>query len=79
MALNLNGVRKIMGWCPNANALATKRVMVALPIDEEFAPGGKGKSIKNYGKMGWANIYRNFVLLNAVLSVVFFWIELIYN
>ncbi len=72
MTINVTEIiRKTMGWCPNANALATKRVMVALPIDEEFAPGGKGKSIQNYGKMGWANIYRNYILLQTVLGVVF--------
>ncbi len=76
MTAFFENIRKTMGWCPNANALATKRVMVALPIDEEFAPGGKGKSIQNYGKMGWANIYRNFVLLQTVLGVVFFGLNL---
>ncbi len=65
-------IRKMMGWYPNANALATKRMMVALPIDEEFAQREKGKSIQNYGKMGWANIYQNYILLQTVLGVVGF-------
>ncbi len=73
MTINMTeSIKKIMGWCPNANALATKRVMVALPIDEDFAPSEKGKSIQNYSKMGWANIYRNYILLQTVLGVVFF-------
>ncbi len=80
MTLNLTAtIRKMMGWCPNANALATKRVMVALPIDEEFAPGekGKGKGIQNYSEMGWANIYRNYILLQTVLGLVFFGLALL--
>ncbi len=73
MTLNLTAtIIKMMGWCPSANALVTKRVMVALPIDEEFTPDEKGKSIQNYSEMGWANIYRNYILLQTVLGVVFF-------
>lgn len=73
MTINImESIKKMMGWCPNANALAAKRVMVALPIDEEFAPGEKGKSNQNYSEMGWANIYRNYVLLQTVLGLVFF-------
>ncbi len=49
MTVNIiESIKKMMGWCPNASSLAAKRVMVALPIDEEFAQGEKGKSIQNY-------------------------------
>jgi hypothetical protein len=68
----VENIRKIMGWCPNANAFATKRMKVAFPIDEEFAPGEKGKGIQNYSKMGWANIYRNYVLLLTLVGVTGF-------
>ncbi|MCE8425571.1 MAG: DUF1673 family protein [Candidatus Methanoperedens sp.] len=67
----------MMGWCPNANALAAKRVMVALPIDEEFAQSEKGKSIQNYDEMGWANIFRNYVLFQTVLGLFFFGLALL--
>ncbi|MCZ7384953.1 MAG: DUF1673 family protein [Candidatus Methanoperedens sp.] len=73
MTVNVReSIQKIMGWCPNANAFATKQVMVALPIDEEFAPGEKGKGIQNYSKMGWANVYRNYVLLLTLVGVTGF-------
>jgi hypothetical protein len=73
MTINVTKIiRRTMGWCPNANALATKRVMMALPIDAEFAQGEKGKSTKNYSEMNWANIYRNYVLLQTVLGVAGF-------
>lgn len=73
MTVNVReSIQKIMGWCPNANALATKRVMVAFPIDEDFAPGEKGKGIQNYSEMGWANVYRNYVLLLTLVGVTGF-------
>jgi hypothetical protein len=73
MTMNvMETVRKMMGWYPNANAFASKRVMLALPVDEEFQPGEKGKDIQNFGKMGWANIYRNFVLLLTFVGIVGF-------
>lgn len=73
MTMNvMETIRKMMGWCPNANAFASKRVMLALPVDEEFQPGEKGKDIQNFGKMGWANIYRNFVLLLTFVGIVGF-------
>lgn len=71
----MNAFQKLrlwLGWCPNANVFASKRVMLALPADEEFQPGEKGKDIQNFGKMGWANIYRNFVLLLTFVGIVGF-------
>ncbi len=80
MTLNLAAtIRKLMGWCPNAHALAMKRALVALPIDEEFVPGEKGKSIQNYSKMGWANIYRNFILLQTIFGAVGFGLAFLVN
>ena len=77
MALNLTYVRKIMGWCPNANALATKRVMFALP-DEEIQMGEKGKGILNYSEMGWGNKYRNYILLGSLAGAVVFGLSLLF-
>ncbi len=77
MTINvMESIKKMMGWCPNSNALAGKRVMVALPIDEEFVPGEKGKSILNKNEMGWTNIYRNYILLQTVLGLFFFGLAL---
>jgi hypothetical protein len=77
MALNMTYVRKIMGWCPNANALATKRVMFALP-DEEIQMGEKGKGILNYSEMGWGNKYRNYILLGPLACAVVFGLSLLF-
>jgi len=61
-------IKKIMGWCPNANALATKRVMVALHEGEDFFADEKGKGGMNPVKMGWGNRYRNIALLYTLTS-----------
>jgi hypothetical protein len=72
MTINvMENIRKIMGWCPNANALATKRVMVALPEGEDFFTDEKGKSGVNMSKMGWGNKFRNIVLLMTLISFAF--------
>lgn len=45
MTINVvESIKKIMGWCPNANDFATKRVVYVLPSDEE---SGKDKEEKN--------------------------------
>ena len=69
MTINvMENIRKIMGWCPNANALATKRVMVALHEGEDFFADEKGKGGMNPVKMGWGNRYRNIALLYTLTS-----------
>jgi hypothetical protein len=70
MTMNvMETVRKMMGWCPNVNAIASKRVMLALPIDEEFQPGGKGKEKPSLSEMGWGNKYRNYTLLLTLFGI----------
>lgn len=70
--MNLTGtMRKMMGWCPNVNALATKRVMVALPEGEDFFADEKGKGGMNMSKMGWGNKFRNIALLMTLISFAF--------
>jgi len=64
-------IKKVMGWCPNVNALATKRVMVALPEGEDFFTDEKGKGGMNMSKMGWGNKFRNLVLLMTLISFAF--------
>jgi len=61
-------IKKMMGWCPNATALATKRVMVALHEGEDFFADEKGKGGMNPVKMGWGNRYRNIALLYTLTS-----------
>ncbi|CAG0987632.1 hypothetical protein METP3_02453 [Methanosarcinales archaeon] len=71
MTMNVfENVRKTMGWCPDASV--AKKVLVTLPADEEFLSGGKGKNETDQIKTGWANIYRNYILLQTVLGVVGF-------
>jgi hypothetical protein len=71
MTINAIGkIRKIMGWCPDANVFASKRVMLTLPIDEEFQPGEKGKDTLNSIEMGWANKYRNYILLLTLFGII---------
>ena len=59
-----------MGWCPDANVFASKRVMLALPVDEEFPPGEKGRDSLNLSEMGWANKYRNYILLLTLFGMI---------
>jgi|GEM_PF-2107057 len=69
MTINMKeSIKKIMGWCPNANALATKRVLITLPSDKEFLTDEKGKGGMNPVKMGWSNRYRNIALLMTLTS-----------
>jgi hypothetical protein len=71
MTISIAGmIRKTMGWCPNSNTLASKRVMLALPVDEEFQPGGKGTDSENFSEMGWANKYRNYILLLTLFGII---------
>ena len=71
MTINvMEKVRKMMGWCPNANVFASKRVMLTLPVDEEFQPGQKGKDTLNSIEMGWANKYRNYILLLTLFGII---------
>ncbi len=72
MTINLTeNIKKMMGWCPNANALATKRVLITLSSDEEFLMHAKGKDGINPVKIGWGNRYRNIVLLQLLLCFAF--------
>ncbi len=68
MTMNFNeSIRKMMGWCPNASALAAKRVMVALPEGEDFFADDKGRIDSNPVKLKWGNKYRNLMLVSAIL------------
>ncbi len=70
MTMNISeNIRKIMGWCPNASALETNRVLITLPEDNEI-PGEKIGI--NPAEMGWANKYRNYVLLMTLTSIAGF-------
>ncbi len=70
MTMNvMENIRKMMGWCPNSNA--AKR-MVTLPVDEQFLSGRDGKKETSPTKTGWANIYRNYILLQTMRGVVGF-------
>ncbi len=77
MTIFAESIRKIMGWCPKANAFATKRVLLSLP-DEEVQTGEKGKSILNYSEMGWWNKYRNYILLGSLAGGVVFGLSLLF-
>lgn len=72
--LNLESIKKFMGWCPNPPA--TKQVLIALTADEEFISGEKG--IHNYSEMGWGNKYRNYILLMALAGAVVFGLSLLF-
>jgi len=61
----------MMGWCPNANTLASKRVLFALPY-EEFQSGKQDNNPQKYGEISWANIYRNYILLLTSVGIVGF-------
>lgn len=72
MTINMKeNIQKIMGWCPNANALLTKRVMITLPDGEEFLRDEKGKGGMNPVKMGWGNKHRNIVLFMTLMNFTF--------
>ncbi len=73
----LENIRKTMGWCPNANAFATKRVLLSLP-DEEVQLSEKGKGIPNYSEMGCGNKYRNYILLGSLAGAVVFGLSLLF-
>ncbi len=48
MTINLmESIKKMMGWCPNSNGFATKRVMVTLPSDEGYGTDKEEKSGQN--------------------------------
>lgn len=79
MTINMmESIKKIMGWCPNANALATKRVLITLPSDEEFLIDKKGKGGLNPVKMGWSNRYRNIALLLTLISFAFLGFDMLF-
>jgi hypothetical protein len=65
-------IKKVMGWCPNVNALATKRVMVALPEGEDFFTDEKGKIGSNPVKLKWGNKYRNLMLVGTIMGLAVF-------
>ncbi len=67
----MESIKKMMGWCPDANALETKRVLITLPSDEEFLTDEKGNGGMNPVKMGWSNRYRNIALLMTLTSFAF--------
>ncbi|MCX9009677.1 MAG: DUF1673 family protein [Candidatus Methanoperedens sp.] len=78
MTMNvMENTSKTMGWCPSTNALAAKRVLLALPVDEEFQPGGNGKSLLNYCETGWGNKYRNYILLMSLAGAIVFGLSLL--
>lgn len=69
MTVNVReSILKIMGWCPNANALLTKRVLITLPAGEEFLLDQRGNGGTNPVKMGWGNKHRNIVLLMTIMN-----------
>jgi hypothetical protein len=69
MTVNVReSIQKIMGWCPNANALLTKRVLITLSDGEEFSLDQKGTGGTNPVKMGWGNKHRNIVLLMTIMN-----------
>jgi len=55
-------VRKLMGWCPNANAL-TRRKAVQFDNLTVNAPGSGGELTRTTA--GWWNKYRNRVLVQS--------------
>ncbi len=70
MTINVSdNIRKAMGWCPDTNAM--KRVLVTLPVDEDFLSGGERKETAP-NKIDWVNIYRNYILMQTVFGVVGF-------
>ncbi len=76
MTTNVTGmIKKVMAWCPNTSAFAAKRVLLALPVDEGFPPGEKGREEQK--SCGWANIYRNYILLLTWLGIAGFAASLI--
>jgi len=75
MVLFVEYIRKLMGWCPNATAIVTKK---SLQFDDLTlnAPDREGK-ITHVGA-GWRNKYRNRILLQSLaytLVAVFFFVE----
>lgn len=71
MTVNVReSIQKIMGWCPNANALLTKRVLITLAAGEEFLSDERGNRGRNPVKMGWGNKHRNIVLLMTIMNFV---------
>ena len=68
MTIVIEHIKKLMGWCPNANALLTKRVLITLPAGEEFLSDERGNRGMNPVKMGWGNKHRNIVLLMTIMN-----------
>lgn len=73
----MENTRRAMGWCPSANELAAKRVLLALPVDEEFQQGENEKSLPNYCGMGWGSKYRNYILLMSLAGAIVFVLSLL--
>jgi len=73
MTALIENIRKVMGWCPNATVIVTRR---SLQFDDltSNAPDREGK-ITHVG-VGWWNKYRNRILLQSLaftlLAVLFF-------
>ena len=73
MTALIENIRKVMGWCPNATAIVTKR---SLQFDDLTlnAPDREGKIIRVGAD--WWNKYRNRILLQSLaftlLAVLFF-------
>jgi len=77
MTANITGnIKKVLGWCPDTNSFATKRVLVTLPFDEEFPMDEKRNSGVNTLKMGWGYRYRNYILLMSFANFVAFGLTL---
>lgn len=73
MTALIENIRKVMGWCPNATTIVTKR---SFQFDDltSNAPDREGKII--HVSVGWLNKYRNRILLQSLaftlLAVLFF-------
>jgi len=69
-------IRKAMGWCPDTNSFATKRVLFTLPSEEEFPMDEKKKGGLDPLKMGWGYRYRNYILLMTFANFIAFGLTL---
>jgi Ca2+/Na+ antiporter len=75
MTALIENIRKVMGWCPNATAIVTKR---SLQFDDLTlnAPDREGKT--THVGAGWWNKHRNRILLQSLiftLMAVLFFVE----
>ena len=64
MTALIENIRKIMGWCPNATAIVTKR---SLQFDDLILNTPDSGGELTCTPAGWWNKYRNRVLLNSFI------------